>query len=100
MEVPMDAYEIVTHSFIVKTWREQQREGGNQFIWRGHITHVPSGTRRYVRDLNEIALFITPYLESMEVHADRRNRIHGWFRRWKGRIVQRKQTPTKGRRVQ
>ena len=84
----MDVYELTTHSFIVKLWREQQREDGAQFIWRGHITHVPSGTRRYLRDLNEMALFMTPYLEGMHVRVDSQQRIHGWFSRWKGRINQ------------
>jgi hypothetical protein len=95
----VDVYEITTHSFIVKLWREQQREDGNHFIWRGHITHVPSGTRRYLRDLNEIALFMTPYLEGMQVRADPQ-RIHGWFSRWKGRINQQKQLSTTDRRDQ
>jgi hypothetical protein len=63
----MDLIEFNTHSFIVKIWLEETAEEAGQARWRGHITHVPSGERRYVQDLDDIAAFIAPYLEKMGV---------------------------------
>lgn len=57
--------ESSIYSFIVKIWLEESAEGTEQAAWRGHITHVPSGERRYLRDLDEIAAFIVPYLKEM-----------------------------------
>jgi hypothetical protein len=31
-------------------------------IWHGQITHVPSGERRYLKDLHDIVTFIKPYI--------------------------------------
>ena len=61
----MDQFEVPTHSFIVKIWLEETAEEAGQALWRGHVTHVPSGERRYLQDLNEIVAFIVPYLEAM-----------------------------------
>ena len=69
--------ERQTHSFIVKIWLEETFEEAGEARWRGHITHVPSRERRYLKSLNDIALFILPYLESMKVPP-------GWsWRLWK-----------------
>lgn len=51
------------HSFIIKIWLKEVSEQSGRAGWRGHITHVPSGRRRYLRDLDEIVAFIYPYLE-------------------------------------
>ena len=61
----MDLHEFTTHSFIVKFWLEEMVEGADQATWRGHITHVPSGERRYFSRLDEIPAFVAPYLEDM-----------------------------------
>ena len=66
----MDVLESNTHSFIVKVWLEETAEEAGQATWRGHITHVPSGERRYLQDLDKIAAFIAPYLEEMGVKLD------------------------------
>jgi hypothetical protein len=66
----MDVLESNTHSFIVKVWLEETAEEVGQATWRGHITHVPSGERRYLQDLGKIAAFIAPYLEEMGVKLD------------------------------
>ena len=63
----MDFLEPYTHSFVVKVWLEETVEEAGRAKWRGHITHVPSGERRYVKDLDEITAFIAPYLEEMGV---------------------------------
>lgn len=59
----MDLPEAHTHSFVIKIWLEEPAEEANQVIWRGHITHVPSGTRRYFQDLTVITDFMQPYLQ-------------------------------------
>ncbi len=61
----MDRYE--SHSFIVKVWLEESLDDASEAIWRGHITHVPSEERRYLRDLEDIIDFIGPYLEHIGV---------------------------------
>ena len=61
----MDLYEAHTHPFIVKIWLEESAEEAGQATWRGYITHVPSGQRRYLQSLDDIILFIKPYLEAM-----------------------------------
>lgn len=59
--------ETEIHSFIVKVWREETAEEGGQTRWRGHITHVQTGKRRYLQSLSGILAFIMPYLERMGV---------------------------------
>jgi hypothetical protein len=63
----LNLFESTTHSFIIKIWLEETLEEADQAVWRGHITHVPSGRREYVKDLDEILTFIMPYLEKMGV---------------------------------
>ena len=63
------------HSFVVRLWLEETAEETGRAAWRGHITHVPSGTRRYLTELSDIAAFITPYLGAAEGRS-------GWWRRW------------------
>jgi hypothetical protein len=55
------------YSFIIKIWLEEEPAEAGQAIWRGHITHVPSGERRYIQRLNDIRIFILPYLQAMGV---------------------------------
>jgi hypothetical protein len=59
-------------SFILKIWIEETAEEAERVKWRGHITHVPSNSRRYVQNLDEIALFLTPYLEQLGVKLKKR----------------------------
>lgn len=62
----MDWLEMTSHSFIVKIWLEETAAEAGQAKWRGHITHVPDGVRRYVESLDEISNFISAYLIAME----------------------------------
>ncbi len=64
----MDSFESNTHSFIVKIWLEEN----GRIHWRGHITHIPGGERRYLDDLEEIARFIRPHLQAMGVSLERK----------------------------
>jgi hypothetical protein len=65
----MDLFEANTHPFIVKIWIEESAEEAGEATWRGHITHVPSGSRRYISSLGDISAFIVPYLKQMGVQV-------------------------------
>ena len=75
-EMPTDyeAYEFNTHVFVVKIWLEEfhnDRKG----IWRGHITHVPSGERQYIDGVLDVISFTIPYLVRMKAKIN-------WFWRF------------------
>ena len=63
----MEFPEASIDSFILKIWLEETIAEAGQTIWRGHITHVASGERHYLQGLDEIAVFILPYLEEMGI---------------------------------
>jgi len=77
----MDLYESNTHSFIVKIWLEESVEEDGRATWRGHITHVLSGDRRYLKEMDDITTFIRPNLEQMGVVFGSRWRICNWLAR-------------------
>jgi len=77
----MDSLEPDAQSFIVKVWVEDGAETGGQGIWRGHITHVLSHERHYLKDLSEIPDFIAPHLEAMGVKLGMRWRLRRWLKR-------------------
>lgn len=76
----MDHSTATTHSFIVKIWLEETIEEAGRATWRGHITHVFSGKRRYLQDLDDIAAFVAPYLQGMGGEPGFSWRIRQWFR--------------------
>jgi hypothetical protein len=57
---PLEAY---VQSFIVRVWLEEAAEGGRTAIWRGCVTHVPSGEQCYITQLDEIPAFVALHLE-------------------------------------
>jgi hypothetical protein len=63
----MDEIESEAQSFIIKVWVEERAAGGSRGVWRGHITHVSSGKRCYLKRLGDIRDFIAPYLDAMGV---------------------------------
>lgn len=77
----MDLDETTTCLFSVKIWIEETAEEAGQATWRGHITHVSSGERRYVEDLDDITVFVVPYLERMGVKLGIRWRLRQWLKR-------------------
>jgi len=79
----MESLESTSQSFIVKVWVEDSREAGGHGAWHGHITHVPSGKRYYVKNLDEIPDFIAPHLEAMGVKLGMRWRLRRWLKRLK-----------------
>jgi hypothetical protein len=86
----MDLIENNTHSFIVKIWLEKVITATGHAAWRGHITHVPGGERSYVRDLDDVPIYIAPYLERMGVQFGTGWRMRRWLNRWKRPLKTRK----------
>jgi hypothetical protein len=78
----MSVYETNTQSFIVKIWIESG-EGFQRAVWRGQITHVASGERRYLTDLNQITAFVSEFLKEMGVEAGRFQNLRRWLNRMK-----------------
>ena len=81
----MDLLEPSAQSFIVKVWVEDNTETGVKGALRGHITHVSSSKRQYIKNLDEISDFIVPHLEEMGVKLGMRWRLRRWFTRLMGR---------------
>ena len=52
-------------SFIVRIWREPTEYEGAIPEWRGSIEHVGTGQRAFFRDLDAIATFMKPHLETI-----------------------------------
>jgi hypothetical protein len=90
-----DMFELNTHPFIVKVWLEETAAEAGRATWRGHITHVPSGRRRYLQDLADIPAFILPYLEAMGVKIRRRWRLAAWLRRWSAKPMKQESEPAR-----
>jgi hypothetical protein len=49
-------------TFVVRVWLEAADDDEQQATWRGHVTHVMSGERRYVQSLAVVVEFIEGYL--------------------------------------
>lgn len=74
------AIEPNTHAFVVKVWCENDA-GARRTIWRGHITHVASGRRRYITSIGQLDMFIIQYLNTLPVHLPLFWRIYQWLAR-------------------
>lgn len=57
-------------SFIIKIWLEETLDEADEALWRGHITHVPSGERKYLKSLADIGQFVARYLIAMGVKVN------------------------------
>ena len=77
----MDSLEPDAQSFIIKVWVEDSNGEAGHSVWRGHITHVSSHERHYLKDLGEISDFIAPHLEEMGVKLGMRWRLRRWLKR-------------------
>lgn len=60
-------------SFIIKVWIEESSEQAGHVVWRGHVTHVPSGLRRYVQSWQDIFAFLTQHLGPLGITLERIN---------------------------
>jgi len=56
--------ETQIYSFLVRVWKEELSLQDSQTVWRGHVTRIPDGTRRYFKDFNEIADLMMAQLKS------------------------------------
>jgi hypothetical protein len=81
-EAPL-SIEPENHSFVVKIWLEETVDETPHPVWRGHITHVVSGQRRYVNNLSGITTFVAPYLIGWHIRLPWRERICLWLNRRK-----------------
>lgn len=54
-------------AYIVRVWLERREAEAAPPAWRGSIEDVASGRMKYLTDLDEIARFIRPFLETMGV---------------------------------
>ena len=59
--------EDSTTAYIVRVWVERREVEDASVEWRGSIEHVASGRTKYLTDLDELARFIRPFLETMGV---------------------------------
>jgi hypothetical protein len=76
----MDLSESALHSFIIKLWLEADSSKGEPAVWRGYITHVPSGDRRYLKSLSDITVFVREYLNDAQVAFPSKSRARQWLR--------------------
>ena len=81
----MDPIEPDAQSFIVKVWIEDSTREAGRGVWHGHITHVSSQKRRYLKNLGEIEYFIAPHLEELGVKLGMRWEVRRWLKRLMGR---------------
>lgn len=79
MSNELEPYEKHTHVFLIKIWLEDELDSNQKTKWRGQITQIPGGEKKYFEDLNEIILLNLPYLEKIGITA-------GWFWQFKGWI--------------
>lgn len=66
-------------TFILRLWCEPREVDRAPNLWRGVIEQVPDGERRYVRSLEEIDLFLIPYLEQFGARISLRWRARRWL---------------------
>jgi hypothetical protein len=63
----VDEPESNAVTFVVRLWLEGGDEGPR--VWRGHITHVMSGERRYVQSPEGIDAFITRFMRCLDIET-------------------------------
>jgi hypothetical protein len=80
-DIAMDSIEATSHPFIVRIWLEETPEEAGKAVWRGHITHVPSGDRCYFENLDTMSAFVGLHLERMGVRFGLWWRIRRWLSR-------------------
>jgi hypothetical protein len=78
----MNLPEENAHAFLVRIWSEPREIEQARPEWRGMIEHIPSGQRRYVKNLDELAAFIASYLELMGVKLEGYWRLRQWLKQW------------------
>ena len=69
-----------THSFVVKVWLNDHAQRSGKVIWRGRITHVPSGSCQHFSKTADMVDFIADYLQQLGVKPPLWSRVHRWLR--------------------
>lgn len=75
----MYVFEKTTHAFVVRIWLEDKANPNKRAVWTGHITHVPSGEKKYFQNLWEVIDFMSPYLEEAGIKKPWYWRLSRWF---------------------
>jgi hypothetical protein len=70
------------HSFVIKLWLESSVGATKRAVWRGRISHIPGNEYLYLKKLDDIPLFIMPYLEEMGVELEASWRIRRWLQQF------------------
>lgn len=78
----MELFEKYTHSFVIKIWVEETAEEADNVVWRGRIIHVADNKKGYFQDLDDISVFIWPYLNGMGVKASGMRRLRYWLNKF------------------
>ena len=69
----MNSFEANSHSFILRFWVEPREIKDDRPVWRGVVEHVSTGKKMYLKNLEEIKVFINSYLgtidESLQVNS-------------------------------
>jgi hypothetical protein len=72
--------EANVQTFVLRIWLEDTQDDAGRTVWRGHITDVGNGERRYVQDLDGIVAFLVPRLELLGARIGFRWRVRGWLK--------------------
>lgn len=83
----MERFETQSHSFVIRLWLEETIEADGQATLRGHVSNVSNGRQGYVQSVEDIVLFMAPYLESMGIQLSWSLRIKRWLRKQKRRLI-------------
>ncbi|HEX8073061.1 MAG TPA: hypothetical protein VF546_24150 [Pyrinomonadaceae bacterium] len=75
--------DLRVHSFIVKLWLDEAEGTTDPDRLHGHITHVPSGERRYLKDIDGIPDFVMYHLKLVGVTFSGRWRVKHCLRCWR-----------------
>ena len=75
-----DAESRVSQSIVVRLWLESPEPAEQRAIWRGRITHVPSGEERTVDSLAGIAYVCATHLLAV-------NALLRWYERLWVRVM-------------
>lgn len=67
--------ESNTHAFVVRIWSEELSGRENRAKLRGHITHAYTKERQSVQELDDILLFMRPFMAKMDVDLSMRSRL-------------------------
>ncbi|VAW33423.1 hypothetical protein MNBD_CHLOROFLEXI01-4935 [hydrothermal vent metagenome] len=68
-----------SHSFILKVWLIDSDKTQDKQNWRGYLTHVVSGQRRYFDNLSEMNNLLIPYLKGMGTKLPYWWRAYRWL---------------------